>query len=233
LNAVSIAPATPHDEALTERAVVNGIALKTGSTLAYGRQALVEQGLGVEITVYGPLAHKVAATFSRSPLAVLRSGRDVAVPLTWKTVTFASLSFSVPPHWHLYYTCTQSAETPCSTSAREVGVIARPTVPQVGTQPFDSTLRAPYIEVFPNTARGPYYFPPNDTHGYTWCELRVGIQLCFDFPLTKLNVATWTNTRTTARVISVGGEKCTVVFGLTHSGLTDLRIYDSLRPAKA
>ncbi len=56
-------------------------------------------GFGDEVTATGPLARKVLATLTRSPLSVVLARSDVAAPATWRTVSFAGLSFAVPRSW--------------------------------------------------------------------------------------------------------------------------------------
>jgi hypothetical protein len=52
---------------------------------------------GIEVTADGPLARSVVNTLTHSPRAVALSSRPAPrVPLSWRSVTFAGLSFSVP-----------------------------------------------------------------------------------------------------------------------------------------
>jgi hypothetical protein len=57
-------------------------------------------GLGVVISVNGPFTRRVLGTLTRSPRTVaLASGSPLAVPSSWRSVSFAGLRFSVPPGW--------------------------------------------------------------------------------------------------------------------------------------
>jgi len=61
---------------------------------------LVAPSLSVEVSASGPLAHRILATFTRSPRAVaLAPGPAPSIPAGWHTVTFQGLSFSVPSSW--------------------------------------------------------------------------------------------------------------------------------------
>lgn len=91
----SLAP--PANVVSIVRSPRRGGGVPTGSS--GGQATLSKWAFDDEVTASGPLARKVLATLTRSPLSVVLARSDVAAPASWRTMSFAGLSFAVPSTW--------------------------------------------------------------------------------------------------------------------------------------
>jgi hypothetical protein len=100
-NVVSIGPAprgpVPRPGPATQ--VVNGIAVTVAAAGPQSWRYLVPE-LGVQVTARGPLARRVLATLTRSPLSVaLAAGPALPAPRSWRWYSFGGVRFAAPPAW--------------------------------------------------------------------------------------------------------------------------------------
>ena len=98
-NVVSIRVASTADVPHARQARVNGIPVTLGRERVGRRLVHLERGLGLDIGVSGPLARRVLATITHSPLSVVLPSPRVAVPADWRHVSFGVLRFAVPQAW--------------------------------------------------------------------------------------------------------------------------------------
>jgi hypothetical protein len=79
--------------------VVNGIRVTFAAAGPQSGRYLVPE-LGVQVTARGPLARRVLATFTRSPLAVaLAPGPASPAPPSWRWYSFGGVRFAAPASW--------------------------------------------------------------------------------------------------------------------------------------
>jgi hypothetical protein len=100
-NVVSIGPAPRGPAPLPGPAtrVVNGIRVTVAAAGAQSGRYLVPE-LGVQATARGPLARRVLATLTRSPLSVaLAAGRAFPAPRSWRWYSFGGVRFAAPAGW--------------------------------------------------------------------------------------------------------------------------------------
>jgi hypothetical protein len=98
-------PRSPLSAVLGYPEVINGISVFPYP--AGPRRSYVVPSLGVEITVDGPLGQRVLHTLTWSPRSVvLANGPAPKVPLSWRSLMFAGLRFSVPADWPVQHTTT-------------------------------------------------------------------------------------------------------------------------------
>ncbi len=85
--------------AVRPNGTLNGIRVLTEHR-AGGRVVLIAPSLGVRITARGPLAGRVIATLTRSPLSVaLAPGPAFGVPAGWRWHRFGGIRFAAPATW--------------------------------------------------------------------------------------------------------------------------------------
>lgn len=68
-------------------------------TALQGRSRHERWAFGVEVTATGPLAARVLATLTRSPLSVVLGRHHVRAPADWHSISYGGISFSVPGSW--------------------------------------------------------------------------------------------------------------------------------------
>lgn len=179
------------------------------------------------ITAFGPLDQEVLGTLTRSPEAVVTSRRTVAVPLTWHTVSFDGLSFSIPPPWYVIDICsTQHVLTQCNTPTKEVAVQAQVTPPTPQSPLSTRAFTHSFVLLNTDTNRP---LSPTTGETFTRCQSRNEVRLCF---ASLLSTHTNQYGSVNIKVFSEGEEVSNVIrLRLTGSGLNDLRILDSIRAA--
>jgi hypothetical protein len=92
---VEIGPILRSNRVYPPRIVVNGVLVTKLSNGLY----LAPQ-LGVSVNAYGPLAHRILNTLTRSPRAVaLAPGPARTIPSGWHVVRFDGVRFQVPKSW--------------------------------------------------------------------------------------------------------------------------------------
>lgn len=109
-------PTSPQSDVLGYPEVINGIAVYPYPTGP--RSSYLVPVLAVQITVDGPLGSRVLHTLTRSPRTqALASGPAPPVPLSWRSVSFAGLRFSVPAGWSVTRTsgAADGLGNPCAT----------------------------------------------------------------------------------------------------------------------
>jgi hypothetical protein len=79
--------------------VINAIPAAERSTGSGRDMTETVRALGTEVTAKGPLARRVIATLTGSPLSVVLASSVSSAPSGWRHVDFGGLSFSVPGQW--------------------------------------------------------------------------------------------------------------------------------------
>lgn len=100
-NVVSIGPAPrgPAPRPGPATRVVNGIPVTVATARPQTTRYLLPE-LGVQVTARGPLARRVLATLTRSPLSVaLATGPTSPAPRTWRWYNFGGVGFAAPASW--------------------------------------------------------------------------------------------------------------------------------------
>jgi hypothetical protein len=93
-------PSPSASTTMNRSGVVNG--LRVLSRRHNGEDMLIAPSLGVQLTARGPLAPRVLATLTRSPLSVaLARGPVLPVPGGWRWHRFGGITFAAPGSWSL------------------------------------------------------------------------------------------------------------------------------------
>ncbi len=188
---------------------------------------------GMTIAATGPLATTIVRTITHSPRSVVLGPYRVSVPRAWRHLAFGGLSFSVPKRW---------------TTERVIWIggcpfnIARSTLLLSGAR----SIFAPSCMPPPNTAGymaarpGMKVFAGSKVlvtqaqlHG-TECRSLNGLRVCVQpYRLAGGYSATNYPGLLTADVYLPGRTRPDLVeIGLSGTGMTPLRIFDSLQPSR-
>jgi hypothetical protein len=210
-------------------AIVNGVHVQVGWTRAGSAVAYTERGLGMEVTASGPLARRVLQTITHSPLSVVLGSAVSGSPPGWRTVAFGGLRFAVPSSWQIgrdswwggcpYDIATNDLRLSTAQSLSVPGCPPPPT-----NAGYEAALPGMVIGAGPQVTA--YSAVPGKR-----CVQRNSLRICIDppplgggfTPGRQLGLLT-------AEVFLPGQTRPDQVeIGLSGSGLTPLRIFDSLR----
>lgn len=202
---------------------VNGIGVVPISG-AHGYRGYLVPSLHVRMMARGPLAIRVLATLTRSPLSVvLAGGRPLTVPHTWSWRDFGGLRFAVPASWRIEHDALWggcsigiAASTVRLSAASKFAAYGCPLV-----QPDVGMLAArPGIVV--GTGR---FAVQNARDGQkVSCALQHGMRICILRPGRGSAVLTLLVYPHRA------GRPVLVEIGLAGNGMTARTIYESIRP---
>jgi hypothetical protein len=229
-NVVSVRTATalpvPHARTMT----VNGAQVEVGWSRTGSTVTRIERALGMDIRAQGPLSREVLRTVTHSPLSVVDGTGVAAAPPQWRTTTFGGLRFSVPPTW----TLTRSAwwgGCPYNIQADVLLLSTATSISDPGCTP--PPLTAGYEAAIPGMVigAGPQLHSarmPDRT-----CRTQNQLRICVDPtpPRSGLVVGVQLNLLTALVYLPHHQRPDQIEIGLAGSGLTPLRIYDSLHPA--
>jgi hypothetical protein len=226
-----ILPAGPIRKAVAHRrptAVIHGIPvyrLHSGQ----GSVLYLVPDLGVQVGARGPLAQRVLATLTRSPLSVvLRRGPAGHVPATWTWRRFGGIRFATPRSWSLQ---REDQWATCGTGLEEGTLLlvdaTKPPMPLPcpAQLPIASADQAqPGLTVVTGK-----YAADSVGQGYASCQVRHGVRICLS-TLTGQGgifggVLVFTVARPHQHVASF------LILGLSGSGAGARATFDSIRLA--
>ena len=201
--------------------MINGIAVARVPS-ARGYISYLVPRLHARVTARGPLAGRVLATLTRSPLSVvLAPGRDSPVPRRWTWRDFGGIRFAAPAGWRLEHSgiwvgCPRELPPAAVTlinATKGVVVSCADVIPIAG-----SLTARPGVVV----AAGPY--ANSDVPRGSPCRTLHGLLACHAEAIYlggQLNVS----------VYVLGRHRPTVVaIGLAGNGAIARTIFDSIRP---
>ncbi len=176
--------------------------------------------LHVAVTARGPLARRVLATLTRSPLSVvLARGRSFPVPGGWRWHGFRGISFAAPARWALvrngHWGCPFPT-VPATVILIPAANTERPRCPVMFGVAGPMTAHVGVI-----AGAGPSGGPGQP--GYDGCRLLHGLRACYSASAYNgglLNVAVFVPGRQRATLIEIG----------LGNGAVARTIFDSIRP---
>lgn len=219
------APAPPNGK----QVFIHGLRVTLASNYRTGTE--MAWVTGMIIAARGPLASTIIRTITHSPRSVVLGPYRASVPRAWRHVNFGGLSFSVPKRWAtqrgswiggcpvnispstLVLSTAYSLSAPsCSPPPNTVGYMAERAGMLVFAGPKVSATRA-------------------QLHGAT-CPSHNGLRVCvrpyqFEGGYSATN---YPGLLTTEVYLPGRTRPDLVEIGLSGTGLTPLRIFDSLRP---
>jgi hypothetical protein len=198
---------------------VNGIGVIRVSD-ARGYLIFLVPALHVRVIARGPLASRVLATLTQSPLSVvLARGRPFPVPSRWRWHDFRGIRFAAPASWGL----VRNGHWGCPP------FIARATVnliPAANSQRPRCPLELPTAGLVTGrngviAGAGSYGGP--DSSGYDGCRVLHGLRACY--------VAEDVDELLIVSVFGPGRDRATLVeIGLAGNGAVARTIFDSIGP---
>jgi hypothetical protein len=188
-----------------------------------GSLSYLVPSLRVEVTARGPLASRVLATLTRSPLSVvLARRRPFPVPGTWRWLDFGGIRFAVPARWRLeqsssWGTCFGAFSmdpTTVTLSTAERGGLSCPVT-------LDAVpLHAVHQGVIVGAGR---MASMNSAH-YDGCRMLHGLRACY-------SASFYQDGLLDAAVFVPGRHRPTVVeIGLAGNGTVARTIFESIGP---
>jgi hypothetical protein len=210
--------------------VINSVPVFARSTGSGRTLTETVRALGAQVTAKGPLARRVMATLTRSPLSVVLGSSVNSAPTGWRHVDFGGLSFSVPRQWAVQRVdwwggCPFNIEsgTLLLSTARYLSMPFCPLVPgtagYLAGRPGMVLFAGPKVPAAPANAK---------------CLTRNRLRICIDPPPPstggfspghELNLLTAQVTVPHQAVVDQ------VEIGLTGSGALPLDLFDSIRPS--
>jgi hypothetical protein len=210
-------------------AVINGIPVyrlaSTKGTVLY-----LVPALGVRVGARGPLARRVLATLTRSPLAVvLARGRTRTVPASWTWRRLGGVRFAVPGSWSeqrddQWATCGTGVEP-------DTNVLITATKPPLALPcPYEIPTAAAEQAVPGATVVTGKYAAVSVGVSYARCQLWPGLRICLSSVTGQGGPAGGVLIFSVARP----GHRADTFFllGLPGAGGQARTILDSLRPAR-
>jgi hypothetical protein len=210
------------------QAVINSVPAFERSSGPARNMTETVRALGVQVMAKGPLAPRVVATLTYSPLSVVLGSSVGAPPAGWRHLDFGGLRFSVPRQWViqrvdwwggcpfnivagavLLSTAQYLSAPGCPVAAATAGYLAG--------RPGMVLFAGPKVAAAPADAK---------------CLTRNGLRICIDPPPPssgspghELNLLTAQVTVPHQAIVDQ------VEIGLTGSGALPLDLFDSIRPA--
>jgi hypothetical protein len=195
-----------------------------------GGHEFVNMALGAQVMAKGPLAPRVTATLTPSPLSVVLGSSVDSAPTGWRHVDFGGLSFSVPSQWAVQRVdwwggCpfNITSGTLLLSTARYLSMPACPLVP--GTAGFLAGRPGMVLFAGPKVPAAPV-----DTN----CLTRNHLRICIDPPPPStggFSPGHELNLLTAQVTVPHQGTVDQVEIGLTGSGLLPVDVFDSIQPA--
>jgi hypothetical protein len=230
-NVIELSTATSASLPNSYRSVINSIPVHERDTQSQSdSSAVTVLALGTEVDARGSLAAQVIRTLTHSPLSVVLHSSLPSTPKGWRHVAFGGIRFVVPGQWtvqrdDIWGGCPGNITAGMLTlsTARKFFSPSCPAPP----------LTAGYLSASQGTVLGSGPLvgtTPRDAS----CLTRNSLRICIDPPPSpvggfvpghQLNLLT--------AQIHVPGKVSTdqIEIGLVGTGLTALRIFDSMRPA--
>lgn len=203
--------------------------LRNGIKAELGRRGDTRllRALGMQVQANGPLADRVLGTLTHSPLSVVLHSAT-SVPRNWRHVTFGGLRLAVPARW----TVRHSAWSSCVFNIEPDVLALRNTRAFTASSCPAVAPIARYLAAQPGMVvdAGPKIEPtPANAH----CQRRAALRICIDPPPTGSGDTVGHElSLLTAQITAPGWtHPDQIEIGLTGTGLTPARIFDSIQPA--
>lgn len=230
-NVVSIGAARRSSITHGRTAVVNDIHVSIGWSRAGTTLTYTEWALGMEVTASGPLAQRVLRTITHSPLSVVLGSDIYGTPEAWRTVIFGGLEFSVPGNWQVTHVSWWGG-CPYDIAANTLQLSAAQSIssPSCPAPPTNAGYEAAVAGMV--VGAGPK-LTASSTQGDR-CVRRDRLRICVEPVVLNGSYSSELHLGLlTAEVFLPGTIRPDLVeIGLAGSGITPLRIFDSLRPAE-
>jgi hypothetical protein len=229
-NTVSVKTAATSPVPHARAEVENGVHVEIGWRRVGTTVTHLERGLGMDVTASGPVARNVLRTITHSPLSVVLGSAVNGTPVRWRTVDFGGLQFAVPGSWQV----TRDSMWGGCPFDIEANVLRLSTAQSLSApRCFAPSSNAGYEAAVAGmvVGAGPQVTGTDVTSDR--CVQRDDLRICIEpAPLTGGLTAGRQLGLLTAEVFLAGQNRPDQVeIGLAGSGLTPLRIFDSLRPS--
>ncbi|MHB1430949.1 MAG: hypothetical protein ACYCVZ_02370 [Streptosporangiaceae bacterium] len=212
--------------AVRPNATLNGIRVLTEHRPG-GRVVVIAPSLGVRISARGPLAGRIVATLTRSPISVvLSSGPEFGVPSGWRWHRFGGIRFAAPVTWATRRD-TWWGGCPYGIAARVVqlstaSALFLPSCPALLDTAANLAARPGVV-----VGSGRYAALPSGAPGVATCPREHGLRACVAYG------AGTDGTMTVVVTVPGRARSALVVIGLAGSGATTRTILDSIGPQTA
>jgi hypothetical protein len=184
--------------------------------------AYVAPSLHVRVQAWGPLASRVIATITRSPLSVvLARGRPFPVPASWRWHDFGGIKFATPARWAL----VRNGRWDCGgVYQASVVLLAAHIAPDPGcVAPSDAASITSVLGVIATTSRHAGRYSARKCAGYDGRKFLNGLRACYS--------GYSGNSDEPLYVFIPGRQRATLVLiGLAGDGVVARTIFDSIRP---
>jgi hypothetical protein len=195
---------------------INGIAVTRVPIAAAppGSVSYAVPALHVVVTARGPLARRVLATLTRSPLSVvLAPGPRFAVPAGWAWHEAGGIRFAAPAHWAL----VRNGFWPCAMTSDSVLIIPARNrqMPRCALSPVPPTAQSGVIVAVGRSVVA-------RASGYDACRRLDALRACYSTSLHQFGMFD-------LAVFAPGRQRGTLVeIGLAGSGAVARTIFDSI-----
>jgi hypothetical protein len=210
--------------------VINSVPVFARSTGSGRTLTETVRALGAQVMAKGPLARRLMATLTHSPLSVVLGSSVDSAPSGWRHVDFGGLSFSVPGEWAVQRVdwwggCPFNIEsgTLLLSTARYLSMPLCPLVPgtagYLAGRPGMVLFAGPKVSAAPADAK---------------CLTRNRLRFCIDPPPPDTGGSSpghELNLLTAQVAVPHQAAVDQVEIGLTGSGVLPLNVFDSIRPA--
>ncbi len=206
-------------------AVINGIPVYQVRSVHRSAVYLVPE-LSVRVGVHGPLARRVLATLTRSPLAVvLAKGPAGAVPSSWVKHDFGGVRFATPRGWHLNRANVwETCGTGVGSRSLDLVNAKKPPIPLPCPIPFPTAKD--FAGVPGLTVVTGKYAARSVAQTYRRCRSRAGTRICLS---TETGAAGFYGAIINISVAKPHQRaKTYVLLGLSGSGVQARAIFDSI-----
>jgi hypothetical protein len=228
-NVIAITNAPPGPVPHARSVVRNGIPTQSGYSDDGSARVRIVRALGMQIRISGPQTDKILRTMTHSPRSVVLNSEVDSVPRGWRQVTFGRLRFAVPGNWEVRHRSEWGGCSPnIMPNVLELNTAVTPNVRLCSFPETDArSLSAQPGMVL---GAGPMVEPLQAPNA---CRQRAGLRICiFRQPTVDRGNTKRALSLLTARISASGWpHPYRLEIGLTGSGLTPLRIFDSIRPA--
>ena len=189
------------------------------------------RALGIQVDARGPLDEEVVKTLTHSPLSVVLHSSSQSVPKDWRQVVFGGVRFRVPPGWSTHREtfwggCPGNIAAGLELSTAET--LSNPGCP--GPIQTAGYLAADQGMVLGSGPQVESVVPPRAT-----CTSRHRLRICIDPPPTPDDGSSpghQLNLLTAQVSVPRRASRDQLELGLSGSGVTQMRIFDSLRVSR-
>jgi hypothetical protein len=229
-NVVELSSVTARLSSGYHQVVINSVPASERSSGSGRTRTEAVRALGVQVMAKGPLAVRVMATLTHSPLSVVLGSSVSSTPTGWRHVDFGGLSFSVPRQWALQHVgwwggcpLNIASGTLLTSSARYLAnfgcPVMAPTAGNLAGRPGMVLFAGPKVAIAPVGVK---------------CLTRNRLRICIDPPPPNtggFGPGRALNLLTAQVTVPHQATLDQVELGLTGSGTLPLDVFDSIRAA--